>query len=83
MISCHQNLRYTFREVLKQANELAAGFQAIGLQKGDMLGLWAPNLAEWYISKMACARAGLVMVKTIKNNQLILTYYNLKYFRWR
>lgn len=62
VVSCHQNMRFTFSEVFTQANELAAGFQAIGLKKGDMVGIWAPNYAEWYITFLACARAGLVVV---------------------
>lgn len=41
---------------------MAAGLLKIGLKKGDRLGLWAPNLIEWHIIKMACARLGLVMV---------------------
>ncbi|RZC39358.1 acyl-CoA synthetase family member 2, mitochondrial, partial [Asbolus verrucosus] len=48
--------------VLLQADKLAAGFKSLGLEKNDRLGLWTPNLIEWYITKMACARAGLIMV---------------------
>lgn len=41
---------------------MAAGLLKIGLQRGDRLGLWAPNIFEWHITKMACARLGLVLV---------------------
>jgi acyl-CoA synthetase (AMP-forming)/AMP-acid ligase II len=62
IISRHQNKSLTFAEILEQADKLAAGLTKIGLQRKDRVGLWAPNLIEWYITKLACARAGLIMV---------------------
>lgn len=62
LISRHQNKRITFQEILQQSDTLAAGLSKVGLKKGDRLGLWAPNLIEWHITKMACARLGLVLV---------------------
>jgi acyl-CoA synthetase (AMP-forming)/AMP-acid ligase II len=47
---------------LVEADKLAAGFRTLGLEKNDRVGLWAPNLVEWYITKLACARSGLIMV---------------------
>lgn len=46
-----------------QADKLAAGLKAVGLNVGDRVGIWAPNLIEWYVAMMACARAGFVMVQ--------------------
>lgn len=62
LIARHQNKVLTFRDVLTQTDALAAGLVKVGLQKGDRLGLLAPNLVEWHITKMACARLGLVLV---------------------
>ncbi|XP_044268322.1 medium-chain acyl-CoA ligase ACSF2, mitochondrial isoform X2 [Tribolium madens] len=62
LISRHQKKSLTFSEILNQTDKLAAGFKELGLEKNDRVGLWAPNLIEWYIGKMACARAGLIMV---------------------
>lgn len=62
MISKHQNKRLSFQDVLRQSDSLAAGLLKVGLQKGDRLGLWAPNMVEWHVTKMACARLGLVLV---------------------
>nr|XP_023023627.1 acyl-CoA synthetase family member 2, mitochondrial-like [Leptinotarsa decemlineata] len=61
IISCHQEEKMEFDEVLYQADRLAAGMLKMGFRQGDMVGLWAPNMIEWYISFMACARAGFVM----------------------
>ncbi|KAJ8936154.1 hypothetical protein NQ318_010565 [Aromia moschata] len=62
VISRHQGKRMTYLQVLQQADRLAAGLIKSGHQKGDRVGLWAPNMLEWYITNMACARAGLIMV---------------------
>ncbi|KAH0815700.1 hypothetical protein GEV33_007091 [Tenebrio molitor] len=62
VISKHQNKSLTFAEALVEADKLAAGFRTLGLEKNDRVGLWAPNLVEWYITKLACARSGLIMV---------------------
>ncbi|XP_063918020.1 medium-chain acyl-CoA ligase ACSF2, mitochondrial-like [Zophobas morio] len=62
VISVHQNTFLTFSELLQRADKLAAAFKILNLEKNDRLGIWAPNLLEWYITKMACARAGLIAV---------------------
>lgn len=48
----------------KQVNRLASGFINIGLNKGDRIGIWSPNSANWYITLLAAAKAGLVSVKS-------------------
>jgi hypothetical protein len=45
-----------------QADRLAAGLLQLGLSPGDRLGIWGPNSSEWFISRMAAARAGLIAV---------------------
>lgn len=62
VISKHQNNQITFLEILQQSDKFAAGFSNIGLQKGDRLGLLAPNVIEWVTVMMACARLGLILV---------------------
>lgn len=62
IISRHQKKVYTFQDILAEADALAAGLLTLELKTGDRLGLWAPNLVEWHVTKMACARAGLILV---------------------
>ncbi|ERL86955.1 hypothetical protein D910_04358, partial [Dendroctonus ponderosae] len=62
LICRSENQKLTFQEVLDQADRLAAGFTALGLKPGDRLGVWAPNVAEWYLTHMASARGGFVLV---------------------
>ncbi|CAG9771984.1 unnamed protein product [Ceutorhynchus assimilis] len=62
VISRHQNDKLSFQEALNRADKLAAGLKAIGLRMGDRVGIWAPNMTEWYVTHMACARGGYVLV---------------------
>ncbi|KAK5645291.1 hypothetical protein RI129_006591 [Pyrocoelia pectoralis] len=62
IVSMHDGKRITYKEVLHQSDKLAAGFLSLGLEKGDKIALWAPNIAEWVIVFFAAARAGLAMV---------------------
>ncbi|KAI8042070.1 hypothetical protein M5D96_003370 [Drosophila gunungcola] len=62
IVSCHERKRYTFKELLREADALAAGFRKLGLQRGDAIGLWAPNFMHWYLGMMGAARAGLTSV---------------------
>ena len=58
----HQDVRWSYAELLQRADELAAGFVALGFAPGDRVGIWAPNCAEWVLTQFATARAGLILV---------------------
>ncbi|XP_055643372.1 medium-chain acyl-CoA ligase ACSF2, mitochondrial isoform X1 [Toxorhynchites rutilus septentrionalis] len=62
IVSCHENIRLTYSEVLEKVDRLAASFYQLGLQKGDRIGIWAPNGTQFYLSALAAARAGLISV---------------------
>jgi fatty-acyl-CoA synthase len=58
----HQDVRLTYAELDEQVNALARGLLAAGLEKGDRLGIWAPNRAEWVLVQFATAKAGVILV---------------------
>ncbi len=62
LVSLHQGLRYTYREMQAEVNRAAKGFIALGLKKGDRLAIWATNIAEWVITQVATAKAGIILV---------------------
>jgi len=62
IISIHQGLRYTYRELQREVNRAAKGFLSLGLKKGDRLAIWATNIAEWIICQFATAKVGIIMV---------------------
>jgi len=58
----HQGVRLTYAELGEQVDRLARGLHALGLRKGDRLGIWAPNCAEWVLVQFATARLGVILV---------------------
>ena len=56
------NERWTWDQLRRRADRLAAGLLGLGLYKGDRIGIWAPNRPEWLITQFATARIGLVLV---------------------
>lgn len=58
----HQNLRYTYREFLDEVELAARGLLRLGIQKGDRVGIWATNCAEWVVIQFASAKIGAILV---------------------
>ena len=58
----HQNIRYTYRQFQHKINECARALLAIGIKKGDRVGVWAPNCAEWTIVQFATSKIGAIQV---------------------
>ena len=58
----HQNVRWSWGELGRRVDELAAGLVALGLERGDRIGIWSPNTYEWTMTQFATAKAGLVLV---------------------
>ena len=58
----HQDIRWTYAELLQRVDDLACGLIALGFEPGDRVGIWAPNCAEWTLTQFATARAGLILV---------------------
>ena len=54
--------RWTWRELEDDVDRVAKGLMAAGVGKGDRVGIWAPNCAEWTLVQYAAARAGAVLV---------------------
>ena len=54
--------RWSWAELDRDVDELARGLLAAGLQKGDRVGIWAPNCAEWTLVQLATAKLGVVLV---------------------
>jgi fatty-acyl-CoA synthase len=54
--------RWTYAELARQVDLLAAGLHRLGLRKGDRVGIWSPNRPEWVLTQFATARLGLIMV---------------------
>jgi fatty-acyl-CoA synthase len=62
LVSCHQELRYTWSEFAAAVDEVARGLIGAGLSTGDRLGIWSPNCAEWTLVQYAAARVGVILL---------------------
>ncbi|MEV1170700.1 AMP-binding protein [Nonomuraea sp. NPDC049784] len=54
--------RWTYAELDAAVNEVALGLMARGIAKGDRVGIWAPNCAEWVLVQYATAKIGAILV---------------------
>jgi fatty-acyl-CoA synthase len=57
-----QQVRWSYAELKRRVDLLAAGLLSLGLNPGDRIGIWAPNCAEWTVTQFASAKAGLILV---------------------
>ncbi len=62
LVSRHQGIRWTYSELDEQVERCARALIAEEVQKGDRVGIWAPNVAEWVVVQFATARVGAIMV---------------------
>ena len=54
--------RWTYAELDAAVNAFARGLIGVGVAKGDRVGMWAPNCAEWTIAQFATAKVGAILV---------------------
>jgi len=62
LVVVHQQIRWTYQQLAVEVDTCAKALMACGLQKGDRLGIWAPNQAEWTVLQFATAKAGIILV---------------------
>ena len=62
LVSPSHDVRWTWKEFAERVDALAAGFLALGLQRGERIGIWSLNRPEWTLTQFAAARAGLILV---------------------
>ncbi len=54
--------RWTYAELDRDVDALARGLIAAGIAKGDRVGIWSPNCAEWTLTQYATAKVGAILV---------------------
>ncbi|MFE3792534.1 AMP-binding protein [Streptomyces goshikiensis] len=54
--------RWTYAEFAADVDALALGLLDLGITKGDRVGIWAPNRAEWTLVQYATAKIGAILV---------------------
>ncbi|MFJ6453545.1 AMP-binding protein [Paenarthrobacter sp. NPDC091669] len=54
--------RWSYEKLNDDVNRLARALLALGVAKGERIGIWSPNCAEWTILQYATAKVGAVLV---------------------
>ncbi|MDF0521844.1 AMP-binding protein [Bradyrhizobium yuanmingense] len=62
LVSPSHGVRWTWSEFAERVDALAAGFLALGLERGQRIGIWSLNRPEWTLTQFAAAKAGLILV---------------------
>jgi fatty-acyl-CoA synthase len=57
-----QKLSMSWYDLRKRADDVAAGLLALGIRRGDRVGIWSPNCAEWLYAQFGTARIGAILV---------------------
>ena len=57
-----QDVRLTYAEFAAACERVARGLLAFGLDKGERVGIWSPNNAEWVLVQYATAQVGVILV---------------------
>lgn len=62
LVDIVQGRRWTYRELNDEIDVVARGLLGRGIAKGDRVGIWSPNRAEWTIVQYATAKIGAILV---------------------
>ena len=54
--------RLTYAELDAEVDAVARAFHALGVRRGDRVGIWSPNTLEWFLTQYATARIGAILV---------------------
>lgn len=62
LICSHQNYRATYQEFYDQVIQVAKGLMALGVKRGERVGVWSPNCYQWTLLQYATAKIGAILV---------------------
>lgn len=62
VVYADRNLRWTYSQLDERVDRLAKGLMAIGVGKGDKIGVWARNVPDWLTFLFATAKLGAILV---------------------
>src|SRR6202034_4450065 len=62
LVDVPAGLRYSYAELKDDVDALAYALLGMGIAKGDRVGIWSPNRAEWTVTQYATAKIGAILV---------------------
>ncbi len=71
LVVCHQRKRYSYEQLRDEVERAARGLLALGIKKGDRIGIWATNCAEWVVTQFGTAKIGALLVNINPANRSV------------
>ena len=62
LVHVETGARYTYLEFKDECDRVARGLMALGIEKGQHVGIWVTNYTEWVVAQFATAKIGAVLV---------------------
>ncbi len=62
LVDVAQGIRWTYADFGAEVDRVARALLAAGLRKGERVGIWAPNCAQWTVVQYATAKVGVILV---------------------
>jgi len=62
LVSVSENHRFTYRQLTEEVDRAARALLALGVAKGDRVGIWSTNCTGWVLTQFATAKIGAIMV---------------------
>jgi fatty-acyl-CoA synthase len=62
LIHTDVNVRYNYFLLLWEVDRAAKGLIKMGIEAGDRVALWAPNIPEWIVAQLALNKIGAIFV---------------------
>ena len=62
LVHVETGTRFTYRECKDECDRVARGLMALGIEKGQHVGIWVTNYSEWVAAQFATAKIGAVLV---------------------
>jgi fatty-acyl-CoA synthase len=62
LVSQHQEVHWSYVELSEHVERCARALLAANIEKGDRVGIWSPNNAEWLVMQFATAKVGAILV---------------------
>jgi fatty-acyl-CoA synthase len=78
VVSIPQGIRLTYEAFHREATRLAKGLLALGIARGDRVGIWATDNVEWVLLQVATAQVGAVLVNINPANKAAELEHALK-----
>ncbi|MCW8885484.1 MAG: AMP-binding protein [Motiliproteus sp.] len=73
-----QNIRWNYNQLKTEVERCAKAMMALGIEKGDRVGIWSPNNAQWCLTQLATAKIGAILVNINPAYRLHELEYALK-----